>query len=161
MATETSTGFRQIYYSRKLQDYWIRRLIAIIIDSIIMSIAAWIIMALIMLAYLMSINEPFAMPWWTMHGLTFPFLSGMPLFLYSALTEYFYGYTFGKRIMGLKVVTAEGKKPAIGMAFLRNATKIYGLALLLDVVVALALPGDPTKKYTDRFAVATVVTMSS
>lgn len=152
MSTEPTTGFGKIYYSRKLQDYWLRRLIAIIIDSVLIGIATLVLEIIIFIAAAMS------MPWWSTHGLVFLFFSGIPLFLYSTLTEYYYGFTLGKRIMYLKVVTGEGKKPPINMACLRNATKIYGLALLLDVIVALALPKrDPTQKYTDTFAGTMVV----
>jgi len=141
MSAETATGFTKIYYNRRLQDYWIRRLVAIIIDAVLIGIAT-LILEIIARA-----------PWWSMNSLGFPFFSGILLFLYSALTEYSYGFTLGKRIMYLKVVRGEGKKPAINLAFLRNATKIYWLALLLDVVIALALPKrDPTQKYTDTFA---------
>jgi uncharacterized RDD family membrane protein YckC len=158
MSTETATGFAKIYYNRKLQDYWIRRLVAIIIDAVLIGIATLILEIIIFLSSTMSSNTPFSMPWWSTNSLVFPFFSGIPFLLYSALTEYAYGFTLGKRIMYLKVVTGEGKKPPINLAFLRNATKIYGLALLLDVVIALALPRrDPTQKYTDTFAGTTVV----
>jgi len=55
--------------------------------------------------------------------------------------------------MRLKVVRGEGKRLTMNLAFLRNATKIYWLALLLDVVIALAMPKhDPAQKYTDTFS---------
>jgi uncharacterized RDD family membrane protein YckC len=155
---ETATGFTKIYYSRNLQDYWIRRLVAIIIDAVIIIIAVLILGGIIALIVALSTGSSFSTPWWIANGLAFPFYSGVPLFLYSALTEYYYGFTLGKRIMYLKVVRGEGKRPAINLAFLRNATKIYWLALLLDVVVALAMPKrDPTQKYTDTFAGTKVV----
>lgn len=158
MSAETATGFTKIYYNRKLQDYWIRRLVAIIIDAVIISIAVLILVGIIALIVALSTGSSFSMPWWIANGLAFPFYSGIPLFLYSALTEYYYGSTLGKRIMYLKVVRGEGKRPAVNLAFLRNATKIYWLALLLDVVVALAMPKrDPTQKYTDTFAGTRVV----
>jgi len=155
MSTETSTGFRKIYYSRKLQDYWIRRLVAFIIDALMINIALWIIFAIIAAA-LWVIS-----PWWWTNMFVFPFFSGILFVLYSAFMENVYGYTFGKRIMVLKVITREGKKPTIDLAFLRNMTKIYWLLLLLDAVIALALPGDPTKKYTDTFARTSVVLIES
>jgi uncharacterized RDD family membrane protein YckC len=153
MSTETASGFAKIYYDRKLQDYWVRRVVAFIIDAILIGIAVLILETIIFLATALSTNMAFSMPWWSMNGLVFPFFSGLPLFLYSAFTEYAYGYTLGKRIMRLKVVSSEGKKPPITMALLRNATKIYWLALLLDLIIALAMPKlDPTRKYTDIFA---------
>lgn len=143
------TGFRQIYYSRSLQDYWIRRFVAFIIDVVILAIATWILIALIAIVSLGFL-------WWT-NMFAFPFLSGILWLLYSALMEFYYGFTIGKRIMMLKVVTADGKRPTLDMAFLRNVTKIYWVLLLLDIVIALAMTGDPTQKYTDKFARTTVV----
>jgi uncharacterized RDD family membrane protein YckC len=153
-----STGFGKIYYNRKLQDYWIRRLLAFIIDAALIGIATSIITSIIFLAVAISTNAPYAMPWWSMHVLTFPFFSGIPFFLYSALTENAYGLTLGKRVMSLKVVATSGKKPLVNIAFLRNVTKIYFLAILLDVVIPLAMPNrDPTRKYTDIVAGTSVV----
>jgi len=107
----------------------------------------------------LSTGSSFSTLRWIANGLTFPFYSGIPLFLYSALTEYHYRFTLGKRIMCLKVVSGEGKRLAMNLAFLRNATKIYWLALLLDVVVALAMPKrDPAQKHTDTFAGTKVAT---
>ncbi|MEM2102406.1 MAG: RDD family protein [Candidatus Bathyarchaeia archaeon] len=151
MSTEaSSTGFRQIYYSRTLQDYWIRRFVAFIIDAVILSVATWILIGIIAIASLGF--------WWWTNMLAFPFLSGIFWLLYSACMEYFYGFTIGKRIMALRVMKTDGKRLTLDLAFLRNVTKIYWVLLLLDIVVALALPGDPTQKYTDRFARTSVVT---
>jgi uncharacterized RDD family membrane protein YckC len=158
MTTEPQTGFAKIFYGRKLQDYWLRRLVAFIIDAVLISIAVFILETIIFLATAFSTSTPFVMPWWSTHGLLFPFFSGLPLFLYSAFTESAYGFTLGKRIMYLKVITKEGNKPALNLAFLRNVTKIYWLALLLDVVIALALPNrDPVQRYLDTYSGTTVV----
>jgi len=162
VSAETATGFMKIYYSQKLQEYWIRRLVAIIIDAVIISVAVLILGGIVALIVALSTGSSFSTPWWIANGLAFPFYSGILLFLYSAITEYYYGFTLGKRIMYLRVVRGEGKRPAINLAFLRNATKIYWLALLLDVVVALAMPKrDPVQKYTDTFAGTKVVAADS
>jgi uncharacterized RDD family membrane protein YckC len=159
MSSETATGFAKIYYNRNLQGYWIRRLVAIVIDAVLIGVATLIFELIVFFATAVSTNVAFGLPWWSMNSWVFPFSAGIPLFLYSALTEYYYGSTLGKRIMMLKVVWGEGKKPPANVAFLRNATKIYWLALLLDIVVALAMSKrDPTQKYTDTFAGTMVVT---
>jgi len=158
MTTEPQSGYAKIFANRKLQDFWIRRVIAIIIDAILVTIVVYIILSLIFLLVAVSTSTGFLLPWWTTYGLTFPFFSGLPLFLYSAFTESTYGYTLGKRIMYLKVVDKEGKKPSTNSAFLRNVTKIYGLALLLEVLISLAMPNrDPTHRYLDSYAGTTVV----
>jgi uncharacterized RDD family membrane protein YckC len=158
MSTEPVTGYSKIFYSRKLQDYWLRRLIAYIIDAVIVSVAVLILELIIFWAIAISTNTTFALPWWSTNSLSFPFFSGLPLFLYSACTESIYGFTVGKRIMYLKVVTKEGNKPTPNKAFLRNVTKIYWLAILLDVIIPLAMANrDPTHRYLDSYAGTTVV----
>jgi uncharacterized RDD family membrane protein YckC len=157
MTAESETGYTKIFYSRKLQDYWIRRLIAFVIDAVIVSIAVLILELVVFGLVAVSTNAEFLLPWWSTNGLAFGFFSGLPLFLYSAFTESIYGFTVGKRIMHLKVVKKEGKKPDMNMAFLRDVTKIYWIAILLDVVIALAMPNrDPTHRYLDSYAGTTV-----
>jgi len=158
MTTERQTGYRRIFYSRKLQDYWIRRLVAFIIDVVITSIAVYILELIIFGIVAVSTSAAFGLPWWTTNSVTFSFYSGLALWLYSALSESAYGFTLGKRIMYLKVVSKEGKKPALNRAFLRNVTKIHWLAILLDTVVALAMSNrDPTHRYLDSYAGTAVV----
>ena len=108
---------------------------------------------------------PFVMPWWSMNSLVFPFFLGIA----RAFLRYPPLLILGAHRICLRIhlrqknnvsqsCTGEGKKPPINLAFLRNVTKICGLALLLDVVIALALPRrDPTRKYTDTFAGTIVV----
>jgi uncharacterized RDD family membrane protein YckC len=158
MTTKPQAGYTKIFYSRKLQDYWIRRLVAFVIDAVIVSVAILILELVIFWAIAVSTNAAFLLPWWSMHSLLFPFFSGLPLFLYSAFTESFYDFTVGKRIMYLKVVSKEGNSPTLNVALLRNVTKIYWVAILLDVVVAMAMPNrDPTHRYLDSYAGTTVV----
>lgn len=158
MTTQPQTGYAKIFANRTLQDFWIRRVIAFIIDAILISIVVFIFELLVFWLASVSTSTAFVLPWWTTHSLIFPFFSGLPLFLYSALTESIYGFTLGKRIMYLKVVAKEGKKPGMNIAFLRNLTKIYGLALLLDVLISLAMPNrDPAHRYLDSYAGTTVV----
>jgi len=157
MASDSEVGYSKIYNSRKLQDYWIRRLIAFIIDAIIVSIAVLILELVIFALVAASTSAGFLLPWWSTNSLLFGLFSGLPLFLYSAFMESSYGFTIGKNIMRLKVVNKEGKKPTMDTAFLRDITKIYWIVILLDVVVALALPNrDPAHRYLDSYAGTTV-----
>lgn len=126
----------------------------------IVSVVVLILEFVIFWAVAVSTNATFLLPWWSTQSLVFPFFSGLPLFLYSALTESIYGFTVGKRIMYIKVVTKEGNRPAMNVAFLRNVTKIYWVAILVDVVVALAMPNrDPAHRYLDSYAGTTVVSI--
>ncbi|MCP8316019.1 MAG: RDD family protein, partial [archaeon] len=77
-----------------------------------------------------------------------------------AFLESFYGWSFGKKFMGLKVITLDGKKPDITKALIRNVTKFFGLLLLIDWIAGLATVGDPHQKFTDRYAGTTVTSIS-
>jgi len=134
-----------------LQDQWIRRLIAYIIDSIIVSVAAGILLLIIRLPF--YIANPFAI----IDPLLFPFVVGLILVPYSIVTESYRGATIGKDLIGLKVVTKSGRNPNFEEASIRNISKIYGLLLILDFVGGLITSPDVNQKYSDRIANTTVI----
>ena len=149
-------GFERIGYEESLQDHWVRRIIAIIIDSVIVGISAWILTAIFFLPILFSTGWPsfWAYPW---YWLQFPFVMGLIYILYFTITESGYGYTLGKRIMNLRVTTLKGEIPNLEKSFIRNISKIYWILLILDVIGGLATRGDPRQKYSDRVAGTLVV----
>ena len=71
-------------------------------------------------------------------GAYFGTFAGLLFVLYFTCAEATYGKTLGKRVMGLHVSTEGGAKPALGVSFLRNLSKINWALLLLDV-----RPGGP------------------
>jgi len=149
-----STVFDKIGTDRLLQDHWLRRLIAAIIDSIIIGIITWIISLLIWF------------PTWTAWSIPFltrtsDFLHGVLLFLYAAFLESTRGTTIGKQIMYLKVTTKEGNLPTLNRTLIRDLSKIHGLLWLIDTLIGMATVGDPHQKYSDRFAGTTVVSTIS
>jgi len=146
-----STSFERIGREPRLQDYWIRRLVAFIIDSIIVSVITMILMAILSIPFaLMAWATGF--PWTMFNPLSFPFFTGILSVLYFTLFESYYGSTFGKRIMTLKTAKLDGNKPPLDLAFIRNISKIYWIFVLLDVIIGLATPGDPRQKVTDRLS---------
>jgi uncharacterized RDD family membrane protein YckC len=146
---ETSTAFQRIGTDRYLQDHWLRRLIAGIIDNIIMWIATQIIALFIALPVLLQGG---------LFNLTsFDLLQGLLFFLYAAFLESIWGSTIGKQVMNLKVTTTDGRLPTIDRTLIRDASKIHGLLWLIDTVVGMATVGDAHQKISDRFAGTTVV----
>ena len=133
-----------------LQDHWIKRLIAYIIDSIIVGAAAAILFAIAL--FPMFIGNPFAF----VNVFSFPFAMGLLYILYFPIAETMYGATMGKRLLSLKVVTKTGGKPSFGQAFIRNISKIHQVLLLLDLIGGLITSTDLHQKYTDRIANTTV-----
>lgn len=151
-----STGFERIGKDTQLQDHWLRRLVAFVIDSIIVGVFTLVIAAIISLPFmLMALTT--GLPWYVLNPFSFPFFAGILSILYFSLMEAYYGTTLGKNIMNLKTVKLDGQKPALDLAFLRNASKIYWILILLDTVIGLATPGNPYQRITDRVAGTTVV----
>ncbi len=143
-----STAFDKIANDRQLQDHWLRRLIAGIIDSIIIGIISTIISTI------------FALPSLLITGVfffgAFPLLSGILFFLYASFMEANRGATLGKLVMNLKVTTTDGKLPRLDQTVIRDVSKIYWLLWLIDTLVGMATQGDPHQKYSDRWTGTTV-----
>ena len=130
-----------------LQDHWIKRIIAFIIDSVIFWAIAWAIFWVL----------AFGGAWWYW-SIGIPFLYGLLFFLYAAFMEmYNNGATIGKQVMNLKVVSLAGPLD-LSKAFMRNISKIYGLFLFLDWIIGFVSEGDPKQKFLDRYAGTTVIT---
>jgi len=140
--------FEKIGSDRQLQDHWLRRLIAGIIDSIITWIIAGIIAALA------------AFPAFLVSGVFFlgplELVQGVIFFLYALFMESNIGTTIGKQIMSLRVTTTDGKLPSLYRTLIRDISKIYSLLWLIDTLIGMATVGDPHQKYSDRFAGTTV-----
>jgi hypothetical protein len=113
----------------QMQNHWARRLIAIIIDWIIIQII-WLIVT--------------------------TFISGIIWLGYSIFLEAVGGATLGKRVLNLRVVSTEGPMD-FTKAVIRNITKIHGLLLLIDWLVGIITDGDPRQRYMDRISNTTVI----
>lgn len=151
-----STGFERIGSDSQLQDHWIRRLVAFIIDSVIVGVFTLVIAAIIWIPFILMAVAT-GLPWYLFNPFSFPFFAGIISVLYFALLETYDGSTFGKKIMNLKTRKLDGQKPALDSAFIRNISKIYWVLVLIDTLIGLATSGDPHQKVTDRIAGTIVV----
>jgi uncharacterized RDD family membrane protein YckC len=134
-----------------LQEHWIKRVIAYVIDSLIVGAAAVILLGITLFPTLIVNPTSF------INILGFPFGMGLLYILYFPIAETTYGATIGKNLMGLKVVTKSGGRPNFEKAFIRNVTKLHQILLLLDVIGGLITSTDLNQKYTDRIANTTVI----
>jgi uncharacterized RDD family membrane protein YckC len=137
-------------------SHWIFRLIAYVIDSIIIGIVAGIIVFGVFAAFLFT-GGLFLFAGFGLYFLLFPLILGILEVLYFAILDVSWGATIGKRVLGFQVQTVSGGKVDFGKAFIRNISKIYWLLLLLDWIIGVATPGDKRQKYTDRIAGTVVV----
>ena len=140
--------------------HWILRLIALVIDSVILSVIASIIWLLISPIIFAAAIGGFLIGYG--YSLIFPLIVGILMVLYFAFLEVNWdGATIGKRLMGLKVQTISGGKIGFDKSITRNISKIYWVLLLLDWLLGIAIAGDDRRqKYTDRIAGTTVVQVS-
>ena len=148
-----STALNRIGIDRQLQDHWLRRLVAGIIDSVLISIISWIISVLTAIPALL-LGGAFVIG-------GFSFLHGVLFFLYAGFLEYSQRATIGKQIMNLKVTTIEGNPATLDRTLIRNISKIHWILWLIDTLLGMATPGDPYQKYSDRFAKTTVTSTIS
>jgi len=142
-----STGLDRITKDPDLQNYWIFRIIAAVIDGIVLGIVA---------SALSFVLFPWMLLGWYMWG-TYPLIIGILEIAYFVFFEATNGASIGKMVLGFKVTTLDGQKPTTDKALIRNISKIYWLLLLLDFLLGLLTPGDPYQKYTDRMAGTRVV----
>jgi len=132
-------AFDQIQHDKALQDYWVKRCFAAVIDAILILTPVYVLLGLmfVMSGSLMA-----------MGGI----ILGFVWFLYSAFFEIGVGATIGKMLLGFKVVSTEGKlEPS--QLIVRNVTKVFALLVVLDMLLAfLTETTDPRQRYVDRMA---------
>ncbi len=146
MTDSSSTG--QIDFG-----HWVIRLVAYIIDSIIIGIVAGIIGIILAAAIVLS-GSFFLFAGYGLFFLTFGILS----LLYFIILDVAWGATIGKRLMGLQVQNVNGSRASIDKSFIRNISKIFWLFLFLDWLIAVVTAGaDRRQKLTDRWAGTTVI----
>ena len=128
-------------HNAALQEHWIRRFIAFVIDVIIVVVVAFIFSLFL---FLFS----WAWPLWML-------LTGILWWVYSFIFEGLLGGTVGKKLVSLHVVATDGVMD-LPRALIRNASKIFPLLILIDLVVGMATEGDPRQRFLDRIAHTTV-----
>ena len=137
-----TSAFDLIGRNPALQEHWFRRVVALIVDAVIIFVIGYFV------------NVQFGIFAW-------PFLAwvtvlGMVWVLYAFALEGGIGATIGKRVVHLHVQGIDAPMTA-KKALVRNASKINPVVLLLDWLLGFATSGDPRQRYLDRFSRTTVV----
>ncbi len=153
MGVQSPTGFELLRDDKSVQNHWARRLIAFVIDAVIVTVVLAIIAIVVSIPFIISLSFSStalrAFPaWW---GLSLVGLIPLVVFLYFFLAEGLYGRTLGKEIMGLRVQRVDGKPMDLRNSFVRNISKIYWVLLLIDVAVGLGTHGEMSQKWSDRY----------
>lgn len=141
------TGYDLLEHSSALRRHWLRRIVAAVIDALVLFIPIRIAFYFAAVPY----EDIFA-------GI----LAGVVWFVYSGVLEGIYGKTMGKKLLNLKVIPVkEGEELSLDKAFIRNVPKIFWYIFLpLDVLVGLAIEGDPRQRWSDTVAGTSVSTYS-
>lgn len=144
------TGFELLRGTQTIRIYWLRRLVAFIIDVTMIYLLVTVTLELIVIpiiggAPLSALTLSLAIS---------PLLSLadiLPLITlaYFIIIEANYNLTVGKLLMGVRVVKLKGGKLGFKTSLLVNISKINILLVLLDVVTGLRLRGDGRQKYMD------------
>lgn len=152
--------YEEILASSTLQNLWIRRVIAFIIDSIILLVVLAVVSAVLALALLVpSLIFSFDIYGGLFSG--FSALLGLVIVWgYYTLFEGSMSATIGKSVMNLRVIPLRSRM-SFTKAFVRNITKawipIIGLLFVLDLIIGLVTEGDPRQRFSDVVADTRVV----
>lgn len=146
------SGLSTLTRDAQAQEYWVKRLLAYVIDAVIVyAVIGLAAAATAIPAFLAGVFVPGYSPQIFPFGTYFGTFAGLLFVLYFTLAEAAYDKTVGKAVMGLRVTTDSGGRPTLGTSFLRNLSKINAVLLLLDVVLGLALEVGYSKKFSDRY----------
>jgi len=154
------TGFDQLRDDKNLQDHWLRRVIAYVIDVILVSVATYVILLAVALPSLPGLFFGQAFPFAWFWGLWLGGIAPLIVLAYFILADSLFERTIGKELMGLRVMKLDGKRVDLWSSVVRNISKILLILLLIDVAAGLGTHGDTRQKYSDRY-IGTVVEATS
>ena len=142
--------------------FWIRAA-ALIIDTVVFVIAA-LCAAVVMAAAIASIDSDSAADvFGTLHAHKWlmRLVSYLAIVTYHAISECVLGTTFGKRLLGLRVVTLRLGLPSFGQALVRSLG-LFADSLFLGVVAASTMRSSPIRqRLGDEWADTRVVKQRS
>ena len=134
---------KRAVHSFFLQEHWITRFLAIGLDYVV-------------LIFVTGLVKDLVFADWSFLLIDYFLIMGGISFLYFIITESIFGYTLGKRIFDLKVVTVNGNKPSFKKIFIRNISKIVFVFLILDVIGSYFTAKNLHQRYFDKIAHTTV-----
>lgn len=135
------------------------RSVAFIIDYICSSICAFILTTPFLMFGSFFIGPPGeqpVIPFTMQYFNTIMTLNLAVVFVYFVISEGFFGYTPGKRLLGLKVLRADGGKAGYREAIVRNISKVLVLAIIVDSLL-IPLRGIDKQRLFDKIAGTIVI----
>jgi uncharacterized RDD family membrane protein YckC len=136
-----------------VQENWFRRIIAAVVDWIILGIVTAIVAVVALAGYVVTGGALGGFSPGNFVGFgAVGFLLWALGILYFTVTESMWGASIGKSLLGLRVAGEDGNKPLFASALLRNVSRVHFLVFLLDLIGGLVLEGDPRQRFSDRIA---------
>jgi len=140
VVNSSKTVFREVEKSFLLEEQWTTRILAAGIDYVLLMLLTGTMKDMLFADWNFSLTSYFLM-------------LGLTSFLYFVAAETLLGYTLGKRVFGIKVVTDGGGKPSLKNAVIRNVSKTFIVLLLMDsVVTRFVAAASLNQRYTDKIA---------
>lgn len=136
----STSGLENLARDMGAQEFWVRRLVAVLIDWVLCLAALWAIGL-----------EPFGLQIYSGSA-----LAGLLLFAYSALAEYMTGQTLGKAAVGLRLAGIN-RKADLSRVLIREVSKLFALALLLDVIAGVLADASGRRRYLEVLSGTTLV----
>jgi len=150
MAPGAQTGFDRLKDDKGFQDHWAKRVIAYIIDVVVVSVAVYFLVLVVALPALPAIFSGQVFPFVWLWGFWLGGIAPLIVLAYFVLAEASFERTIGKELMGLRAARLDGKRVDLRSSFVRNISKIAFILLVVDVAVGLGTDGDGRQKYSDR-----------
>lgn len=135
-----TSGLENLANDLGAQAFWVRRLAAVILDG---ALVAFALFALSLGPLPLRVLELGA-------------AAGLTLYLYTVLFEYLRGQTPGKWLLGLRVVGV-GSRVDLSRLLVREVSKVFVLALALDVGVGLVVEPNGRQRYLEVLSGTTEV----
>jgi uncharacterized RDD family membrane protein YckC len=136
------TGFDYLSQDKALQEHWLKRFVAILVDFVIVYLPLMFFFDMAGVQYLLVGGA-----------------SGIVLFAYAVVFDLGAGGTPGKLFLHVRAVPLVGRM-SLGQAMMRNLSKVFPVLLLLDWVVGMAVDThDPRQKWTDQVAKTSVIAL--
>lgn len=133
------------------------RFLALLIDFLLLSAVFFPVTRLVKGVWLMSpADHAWRTGWFISDPLCLVFL--LVIFSYFVLLEGWFGCTIGKRLLGLRVIGTDGKKPGLPRSLLRNLMRLVdGLPALNILGAAFILVSSQRTRVGDLAAGTRVV----
>ncbi len=142
------SALEMMEHNRPLRRHWVARLTAMLLDFAIVVVLSILIGLVLRSSFMGGGLEKFLI-------ITNIIVAVFWVF-YSAVMEYYFGFTLGKKAMRLRVQSLKGPL-FFWKAILRNVSKVQIVLLVIDTLIGMATGGDPRQRFLDRIANTTVV----